>query len=82
MEASEELGMRMMLDLDILVPEDRLEESVAVLRHLEYERCGNSHLQVTHPHTIPLYSDLARSPQAADGGAISNLAARDWRLDR
>jgi hypothetical protein len=49
----EDLGMRMMLDLDILVPEDRFEESVAVLRHLGYERCGDSHLQVTDPQHYP-----------------------------
>jgi hypothetical protein len=46
----EDLGDRMMVDLDLLVPEGQLAESVAVLKDLGYDTLGDEELR---PHHYP-----------------------------
>jgi hypothetical protein len=46
--AEEDLGDRMMVDLDLLVPKGRLAESVAVLKDLGYETFGDEKLRPHH----------------------------------
>ena len=47
--APEDLGERMMLDLDLLVPEHKLLESISVLNNLGYEAIGDQKLAHHHP---------------------------------
>ncbi|HEV2551849.1 MAG TPA: nucleotidyltransferase family protein [Stellaceae bacterium] len=47
--APEDLGDRMMLDLDVLVPEHDLAQSITILKSLGYETIGDQKLAHHHP---------------------------------
>jgi hypothetical protein len=47
--APEDLGERMMLDLDVLVPQHDLTQSVIALKNLGYEAIGDQKLEHHHP---------------------------------
>jgi putative nucleotidyltransferase-like protein len=50
--AAEDLGERMMLDLDVLVPERDLTRSISLLQELGYAAIGNQELAHHHPPLV------------------------------